>query len=426
MQKAPAVFLLLGISCSAQTRTVTLKQALQLALEQNPDVVLARLDQQRARAQVTIARDPFFPKVFAGSGAAWTYGFPTSIDGQAPSIVQARTQMSLFDRSQTYLVAQAHEALRGAAYDVNSKQDEVAFRVASLFLDAQNASLSLEAARREAENLARVQQLIDARVQEGRVLPIESKKAAVSVARAKQRVEALELDETDAGTSLAQVLGLPPAGRVQPVREEGLALETPASEDQAIQNALENSPELKRLESNLQAKTLEMKSYKAQRLPKVDLVAQYSLLAKYNNFQEFFARFQRNNGELGASISVPLLAGRAASAYAAQAQTDAEKISTEIARTRSRIASDIRRAFQDVRRADAAREVARADLDLARDQVSLDLAQLDEGRIPAAQVELDRAAENEKWLAYYDAQTASERARLNVLRQSGTLIAALR
>jgi len=54
------------------------------------------------------------------------------------------------------------------------------------------------------------------------------------------------------------------------------------------------------------------------------------------------------------------------------------------------------------------------------------LAQMDEGRVPPAAVEAARAAEDEKWLAYYDAQRAAELARLNVLRQTGTLEAALR
>ena len=58
--------------CAAETRTLTLRQALELALQQNPDIVLARLDQQRARDQVTINKAPFSPTVYAGSGLAWT------------------------------------------------------------------------------------------------------------------------------------------------------------------------------------------------------------------------------------------------------------------------------------------------------------------------------------------------------------------
>ena len=405
---------------------MTLKQALDLALQQNPDLVIARLDQQRARDQVTITKDPFSPKVFAGSGAAWTYGFPTSIDGQAPSIVEARTSMALFDRPQSYLVAQAKEALKGTEFDLAAKQEEVAYRVASLFLDARTAALSLAAAQREADNLARVQQLVEARVQDGRELAIESRRAGLGVLRSKQRVEALGLDVLSAESSLAEVLGMGINDRVQADQDEPIGVAMPESEDGTIAQALESNPELKRLASNLQAKLLEVKSYKAQRLPKIDLVAQYALLGKYNNFDQYFTKFQHNNIELGASISVPVLAGRASSAYASQADADAAKIRAEISRTRGRIANDLRRAFQDVRRADASRDLARADLELARDQISIDLAQMEEGRIPAAKTEQDRATENEKWLALYDAQTASERARLGFLRQTGTLLSALR
>jgi len=35
-------------------------------------------------------------------------------------------------------------------------------------------------------------------------------------------------------------------------------------------------------------------------------------------------------------------------------------------------------------------------------------------------------AENEKWITFYEAQSARERARLNVLRQTGSLLSALR
>ncbi|MBV8841510.1 MAG: TolC family protein [Bryobacterales bacterium] len=424
--KTPALFLVFCACAAAETRILTLKQALDLALEQNPDLVIARLDEQRARDQVIIARDPFSPKVFAGSGLAWTYGFPTSIEGQAPSIMEARTNMSLFDRPQAYLIAQARENLKGSAFDLAAKQEEVAFRVASLFLDARTAALSLTAAQREAEDLTRVQQLVDARVQDGRELPIESTRARVAVLRTKQRAEALGLDALTAESSLAQVLGMGINDRVQADQEEPIRLVAPDSEDATIAQALESSPELKRLQSNLQAKQFEVKSYKAQRLPKVDLVAQYSLLGKYNNYQQFFSHFQRNNIELGASFSIPVLAGRASGAYASQAEADAAKIRAEIERTRARIAGDLRRAFQDVRRADAARDLARADLDLARDQIAIDLAQMEEGRVAPAKTEQDRATENEKWLALYDAQTTAERARLSLLQHTGTLLAALR
>jgi outer membrane protein TolC len=423
--KLSALVLMLSLCASAEVRTMTLRRALEMALSQNPDLLLARLDQEKARSHVTVVRDPFAPKVYAGSGAAWTTGFPNSIEGSAPSIVQARTVMALFNRPQSYLAAQADEGVRGAAIQAAQRQQEVVYRVASLFLDAEQAARGLEAAQRQAESLVRVRELTGQRVSEGRELPIESKKANLAVLRANQHVDALSLDLINAETALALALGMNPDDRVRAAVEERAPMDVPVSEEESIERALESSNELKNLESNMQSKTLEIKSYRAERLPKVNLVAQYSLFAKYN-YQDYFAKFKRNNAQLGASIEIPLLVGRAPKAQASQAETEVAKLRIEVSRTRARITADLRRAYQDLKRAESTREVARADLDLAREELTIDLAQMDEGRLSLAKVEEARATENEKFLAYYEAQHAADVARLNVLRQTGTLEAALR
>jgi outer membrane protein TolC len=230
----------------------------------------------------------------------------------------------------------------------------------------------------------------------------------------------------NAEASLAAVLGLAPDDRVRPAQEQREALTIPVSEEQSIEGALANSLELKRLESNLQSKTLEIKGYQAARLPKANLVAQYALLGNYNNYSEYFLKFQRNNAELGASFEIPLLVGRSARAYVSQAETDMAKIRIEVARTRMRITQDLRRVYAELKTAEDARQLAQMDLDVAREQVGLDLAQMNEGRVPLAKLEESRAIENDKWVAFYQAQHAVETARLNVLRGTGTLMAALR
>ena len=276
------------------------------------------------------------------------------------------------------------------------------------------------------QSLTRVRDLTAVRVNEGRELPIESSKADLKVLQAQQRQAELADSIADSETSLAQVLGFNPGDRVQPAQEDRRLTSQIDSEESAIQQALDGNREIKRLESNLQAKNLEIKSYKAERLPKANLVAQYSLLSRFNNYDKFFPRFQRNNAELGMSFEVPILTGRSATAYVAQAQLDSDKIRAEMNRTRSRITADLQHAYREIRRTESAQKLARADLDLARDQLSLDLTRYDEGQVTMAQVEASRAAEQEKWIVYYDTQHALEVARLTVLRQTGTLVAALR
>lgn len=419
-------FLAFAVCAGAEVRTMTMREAVEMALAQNPDVLLARLDQQKARYQTTIVRDAFVPKLFAGSGAAYTSGFPTSVDGSAPSILQARTVMSIFNRPQSYLGAQANEGVRGAGVEVARKQEDAVYRVASLFLDADQLARSLEATRRQGENLTRVRDLTQQRIAEGRELAIEGRKANLAVLRSNHNVDALAINLTNAETALAMVLGMGPDDRVRPAPGERALLVVPVSEDASIEQALESSNELKGLQSSMQSKLMELKSYEAARLPRINLIAQYSLLAKYNNYDEFFSKFQRNNVQVGMSFELPVLTGRAPSAQRSAAEAEIAQLRIRVSRTRTRITADLRAAYQNLRRAEGAREVARADLELAREELGIALAQMDEGRLPLARVETLRATENEKWLAYYDTQHTADVARLEVLRQTGTLEAALR
>jgi outer membrane protein len=413
------------IPAVAEVHPLTLRQAVEIALKENPDLVLSRLDQQKAQSAIRIAKDPFAPKLYAGSGLAKVWGYPTSIEGAAPAIIQTRTDMALFNRPKTYELARVRETARGAEIDTQSKSDQVAYQTATLFLDAQQMDRGKQSLQLEVESLQRVSGAVGVQVEEGRQLPIENKRVAVDMARASQRLVALSGDLDYSEASLAVVLGYPASDRVQPVGEERAAFEIPASEQAATELALQNSKDVRKLESQLQAKGFEVKEAESARLPVIDVVAQYALLAK-SNYENFFTRFQRNNGELGVSIQIPLLTGSASRGLASQAQTDILELRTQMGQVRNRIQLDTQKSYQELQKASSLQEVARLDLDYTREQVSLLLAQLGEGRATQQQVDNARLAEQEKWIAFYDAQHAVENARLDLLRQTGTLQAALR
>src|SRR5580698_6095443 len=101
---------LLALLCGpvhAEIYRLTLKQAIDRALTQNPDVVMARIDQTRATAGVRVAQSPFLPRFGVGSGVAYSNGFPLSIEGSAPAAFEARANEYLFNWPQTYAIAQA-------------------------------------------------------------------------------------------------------------------------------------------------------------------------------------------------------------------------------------------------------------------------------------------------------------------------------
>jgi outer membrane protein len=410
---------------NAEVHTMTLRLAVQRALLQSPDIALARLDAMKAREAVRVQKDPFSPHVYFGSGLAYTNGFPMSIDGAAPSVVQGRASQFLFNRQQSYLVAKSKEEARGAEISASSKKDEVVFRTAILYADAERAARAAEVTRKEIASLEKVVATIESRVQEGRELPIESKRAQFNLARARQIAGSLDADRETAETSLAIVLGYTADDRVRPAGEERAATSVPASEETAVESALQASKELRRLQSDIAAKGLEGRAAKAARLPRVDLVAQYGLFATFNHYQDYFLHYQRNNGEIGVSFLLPLLPGPIVSASAAEADADASKLRIQLASARNQITADIRQSYREVRKTEELRDVGRLDLEVAREQVSVNLALLQEGRILLSQVEDARITESAKWLAFYDAQYAAERARWNLARQTGDLLAAL-
>jgi outer membrane protein TolC len=425
--KLAAAILFVPLLACAEVRTLTLKEAVEMAIRQNPDLVMARLDRVKSQLAVDVQRDPFSPKVFAGSGAAYTNGFPLTINGNPPSLMEARAVMTIYSRPQTYLVAEARENARGSDIEVSRQQDEVVYRTASLYLNAQQLGRASESAARQVDGLQRVLDNVRLRVADGRELPIQARKAELDVAKARQRSEGLRLDRENAESSLALVLGLGPDDRVRPVPDEQIQPVIPNSEETSVEDALANNKQMKLLQSQMQAKSLEVKSYQSQRWPTVDLIAQYSMLAKYNfDYYSSTAAFQRHNGQLGASFSVPLLMGRSSKAYAAQGEADLAKLRTQYNTLRHQLVADSRKAFEDVKRAEMARDVAKLDLEVAREQLQVYEAQYDEGRISIREVETARVQESEKSLAYYQSQNDLEKVRLNLLRQTGTLSAALR
>ncbi len=71
-------------------------------------------------------------------------------------------------------------------------------------------------------------------------------------------------------------------------------------------------------------------------------------------------------------MTIPLLIGHTARAYAQQAEADVDKLRIEMKRTRARITADLRLAYQQVKSADDARELAHEDLLLTREELDVD------------------------------------------------------
>ncbi len=256
---------------AAETTTLTLKRAVELALLQNPDITIARLDELRAALDVQVVREPILPRVYAGSGLAYSNGFPMSIDGSAPSIVQAKATRTMYSRAQDLQVARARETAHGATFGSAAIREDVALRTSTLFLDLEKVTRQIELAAHQNEALQRVESQVRLRIEEGKEQEIEGRRAALNAARARQRSSVLENQRKRLSESLATLLGMNPAVPIVPANEERPRPTLPDGEDSSVQAALKDNPELRKLESDIAARRLQVRGFHAMRYPKIDL-----------------------------------------------------------------------------------------------------------------------------------------------------------
>jgi outer membrane protein TolC len=411
----------------AEVHTLTLKQALDIAARQSPDILLARLDEQRAREQITVAQDPFRPKILAGSDAAYTSGYPNSIYGDAPRILGARMDMSFYNRPKHYDLKEVREQANGSQFALKAKIDDVAYQVTTLFLNAQELAGDVKRIQDQVVSATTIAGTVNSSVNAGYELPVERTRASVDLVTIQQRLEASRADQADAENQLAVVLGFSGNDSVRPLGStDQLDWQPVNSESNAVELAFQRNKELAQLQSGLLAKQIEMSSAKSSRRPQIDLVAQYAMLTK-RDYQDYFPAnsIQRNNGQIGASIALPILLGPAPGGHLGQSQADFMKLRIQIDQIHNRIVSGVHRSYQQLQKAQSGLQLARQQLDLATSDLQQLNAQYEQGRVLLSQVDRARLTQNERALLVWQDQVNIRRAQLDVMRQVGDLMSTL-
>src|SRR6478609_11776523 len=84
------------LSPCAGAEPLTLKHAVELALTHSPAAGQTSADQQRAYESFREARNQYMPQLLIGSGLGDSWGYPLSLEGSAPSLVNLTAQSALF------------------------------------------------------------------------------------------------------------------------------------------------------------------------------------------------------------------------------------------------------------------------------------------------------------------------------------------
>ncbi len=408
---------------TSNTEILTLKRAVALALQNSRELALARVQSNVAEKTANVNHALFLPNFYTGSGIGYTRGYPQGISGP-PSIFNLTYVQTIFNGPLRGEFRAAEERAEGQRLAFESTRDAVIMRAASACLELAKVRRSLELLRRERESAQRIVDITRERLGAGLELPIELTRAQLTAARIEQRIVHLEGREEALEGELRGLLGLPTNRRLEVEPEE-----LPASADQPVRElvamALAENSSIKRTEAERRAREHRLRGERIGYFPTVDLVSQYALLARFNNFDQFFRTFRRNNFSVGLDVKIPLFSART-SAAVALARTDLNAAELELKTKRKDLEIEVRQQSRQARELEMAREVARLELQMAQENLHVVQSQFQEGRAGLRDVEKARLEESNKRLAFLDADYERQQAQLELLRSTGQLASVFR
>jgi outer membrane protein len=414
-----------GTANSADS-TLSLKQAVTLALQNSPDLKLAKVQYKVALDEAGVDRAAFHPNLYTGSGAAYTYGFPSLPGGNAPALFQLDYNQSLFDPLMKAQQHAAEQRAKNMKLEIDRMQNDAIARVATTYLELADVRHSLDLLGTEQSSAEKIIQITHQRVEASQELPIDETRAQLALAEVHERMVKLDSRNEILGQQLRDLTGLSDSAPLEVNQNETIA--SPGlgqqSDDQIASLAMQNDRSLAEAENDRVAKQQLLRGAKLSYFPTVEIVGQYSILSKFNNYDQYYAHFQRNNLNAGVQITIPLFAAKTSANVAlAKSQLEASEVTLE--NKRKEVRGGVEKQHRDLREVEATRDVANWALKLAQQTLEMQQSKLQQGQSTLADVEQAQLDESEKFVDFLDATFAEQKARITLLQATGQLAQAL-
>ena len=406
------------LAAAAAAETLDFRRAVQLALTHSSTMAMAAAEQQRARQGYLEARDLYIPQLVVGSGIAKTVGFPMSIEGAAPSIFNLNMQSFLLNAAQRQFVRAAKTEWQATSISSEDRRNQVILDAAMTYIQLDTVLSQQKIIADQSQASSRQEDVVRQRVQAGLDQAIDLTKARLDSARVRQRIAEIDGAAGQLRQHLSDLTGIPAQG-LETNSESIPALPAATNED-PVNKALASSPTVRMADAAVLAKQQRAQGEHKQSYPAVDLVGQYGLFARFNNFDQYFLKFSRNNATFGVAIRFPFL-NFSQRARAQGADAEALRAKKEAEGVRSQVSSQTLKLQGAVRQLDAAREVARLEYELARSETEAAHVRVEAGTANVKEEENTRIQEIGRYQALLDASYELQKAQLQLLQATGDL-----
>ena len=350
---------------------LTLKQAVQLGLKQNPQRVISQILVSESQRNMQISRSALLPQAaITGRAALSQYDLqsveagpragagPYQFMEAGPSFSQ--TVLSL-PQIRGYQIGQ--EGIRGARADEQTERETVVSAVVSQYLLVLRAIANRDAIR---SRVALAQRLFDQASELQRTgigLNIDSVRANVELQNEKQNLIDAETQTRTTKYSLAELLDLPREQELD-VTDHLDFYDLPSLQrDALVDQALAQRPEVRSLNSERRVAKLATDANREQRLPQLGFSGFWYYQGRHVNDGIPAYTYEM-------SLDFPLFTGGRIRAQQARARLEEDRVEQNRRALEARIVKEVKTAFDELTAARAAVDVANLGFKLAEDEVA--------------------------------------------------------
>jgi outer membrane protein TolC len=286
-----------------------------------------------------------------------------------------------------------------------------------------------------------MQAAVAERVKQGIDSQLEGTKARLSVARVRLRIAEAQGAADVLRERLSKLTALP-AANIQ-TDPDSIPAPPAAAANQAGTNgepakeAASSNPSVEAAVEHARAQYLRAQGEHRSLWPSIDFAAQYALLSRFNNYQNYYipsrpcatslgeflcvtGNFQQNNATVGVSIRFPFFdASQRSRAQAADA--DARKATKQAEAARNQVSEETLRFERSVVQMQAAREVAELEYEIAQKNLTAVQTRIDAGTATLHDLDELRTQAGASFIILQDVTFELKRSQLGVLRSTGEL-----
>jgi len=271
------LLLLSGIYFAGGLYAASLEDTVRETIESNPDVLIAGSQRDSVEQEMEQARAGFFPQadITIGTGSETTDSPVTRAAtgkhsrGLHRNEAEIFVRQLLFDGKGTVSEFERQRArVNSRAYAAFSTAEVTALRAVEVYLDVIREQKLVQLAVTNLENHQATYDRILRRGESGIGRKADTQQALGRLALARTNLMAEENNLQDAISAFANVVGHVPEGLVEPVSRDYLLLETL---DETVAAALDNHPQLKSAESDVDAAREQHRAAESLFYPRVHL-----------------------------------------------------------------------------------------------------------------------------------------------------------